>query len=110
MANAKVKKSKTRSGKGTPSSASSAATSANDIAKDLERLSLESGRVTSGILTSQRDSRDIKIEQFSLSYHSQVLVTDGVIELNFGRRYGLIGANGCGMCLPFCAPSLPNSH
>lgn len=53
-------------------------------------------RTASGVLTSHPDSRDIKIEQFSLSFYSQHLVVDSTIELNFGRRYGLIGDNGCG--------------
>lgn len=64
----------------------------------MEKLSLEeeSGRVCAGVLTSHRDSRDIKIEQFSLSFHSDILIHDSTLELNFGRRYGLIGENGCG--------------
>jgi len=64
----------------------------------MEKLTLEeeSGRVCAGVLTSHRDSRDIKIEQFSLSFHSDILIHDSTLELNFGRRYGLIGENGCG--------------
>ncbi|KAJ3338607.1 ABC transporter ATP-binding protein arb1 [Gonapodya sp. JEL0774] len=54
------------------------------------------GRTASGVLTSHKDSRDIKIEQASLSFHSQVLLNDATLEFNFGRRYGLIGPNGCG--------------
>ena len=29
-------------------------------------------------------------------YYSQILVTETTLEFNFGRRYGLIGPNGCG--------------
>lgn len=53
-------------------------------------------RTSTGVLTSHRDSRDVKIEQYSLSFYSQILLQDTTIELNYGRRYGLIGANGCG--------------
>ncbi|KAG0326538.1 hypothetical protein BG000_001337, partial [Podila horticola] len=41
-------------------------------------------------------SRDIKIESFSLSFHGRELISNTDIDLNFGRRYGLIGANGSG--------------
>lgn len=53
-------------------------------------------RVATGILTSERRSRDVKISSFSLSLHSRVLVEDTELELLFGHRYGLIGRNGCG--------------
>jgi ATP-binding cassette subfamily F protein 2 len=49
-----------------------------------------------GYLTSLEKSRDIKIEQFSMSTHGHVLVSDTSLEFNFGRRYGLLGFNGCG--------------
>ncbi|KAG0288218.1 hypothetical protein BGZ96_007984 [Linnemannia gamsii] len=53
-------------------------------------------RSSTGVLTSQPLSRDIKIEQFSLRFHGRELITSTDIDLNFGRRYGLIGANGSG--------------
>lgn len=53
-------------------------------------------RNSTGILTSQPLSRDIKIESFSLSFHGRELITNTDIDFNFGRRYGLIGANGSG--------------
>jgi len=73
-------------------------TSKKNETLNMEKLSLEeeSGRVCAGVLTSHKDSRDIKIEQFSLSFHSDILIHDSTLELNFGRRYGLIGENGCG--------------
>jgi ATP-binding cassette, subfamily F, member 2 len=49
-----------------------------------------------GVLASQDQSRDIKIEQFSLSFHGRVLIENATIELNYGQRYGLLGANGSG--------------
>ncbi|KAG0286609.1 hypothetical protein BGZ96_009300 [Linnemannia gamsii] len=53
-------------------------------------------RTSTGILTSQPLSRDIKIESFSLRFHGRELISNTDIDLNFGRRYGLIGANGSG--------------
>lgn len=55
-----------------------------------------SDRVTTGVLSSVASSRDVKITSTSLVFHGRVLITDGTLELNFGRRYGLLGENGCG--------------
>ncbi|PSR82653.1 P-loop containing nucleoside triphosphate hydrolase protein [Coniella lustricola] len=55
-----------------------------------------SDRVTTGVLASTPTSRDVKISSCSLVFHGRVLITDGTLELNFGRRYGLLGENGCG--------------
>ncbi|KXS21829.1 P-loop containing nucleoside triphosphate hydrolase protein [Gonapodya prolifera JEL478] len=74
----------------------SAAPASAAAAAPAEGTSDDSGRTAAGVLTSHKDSRDIKIEQASLSFHSQVLLTDAELEFNFGRRYGLIGPNGCG--------------
>ncbi len=55
-----------------------------------------SDRVTTGVLASLVSSRDVKITSVSLVFHGKVLITDATLELNFGRRYGLLGENGCG--------------
>lgn len=55
-----------------------------------------SDRVTTGVLASIPSSRDPKITSASLVFHGKVLFNDTTIELNFGRRYGLLGENGCG--------------
>ncbi|KAG8468628.1 hypothetical protein KFE25_013711 [Diacronema lutheri] len=52
--------------------------------------------VCSGVLTSRKDSRDVKLENFSISVHGKQLFDDCTFELNYGRRYGLIGLNGSG--------------
>mmetsp|Transcript_61961 Transcript_61961/g.96269 ORF Transcript_61961/g.96269 Transcript_61961/m.96269 type:complete len:611 (-) Transcript_61961:258-2090(-) len=52
--------------------------------------------VVTGVLASQEQAMDVKIEQFSLSVYGKEFVCDTKLELNFGRRYGLIGANGSG--------------
>lgn len=43
-------------------------------------------RTASGVLVSEARARDIKIQSFSLSFHSKILVEDSTIELNYGRR------------------------
>ena len=55
-----------------------------------------SDRVTTGVLASLAQSRDVKITSASLVFHGRVLITDTTLELNYGRRYGLLGENGCG--------------
>ncbi|KAK3366157.1 P-loop containing nucleoside triphosphate hydrolase protein [Lasiosphaeria ovina] len=55
-----------------------------------------SDRVVTGVLASTPASKDVKITSTSLVFHGRVLITDGTLELNFGRRYGLLGENGCG--------------
>ena len=55
-----------------------------------------SDRVTTGVLASLKASRDVKITSASLVFHGRVLFNDTTIEINYGRRYGLLGENGCG--------------
>lgn len=55
-----------------------------------------SDRVTTGVLASLKQSRDVKMNSVSLVFHGRVLITDTVMELTYGRRYGLLGENGCG--------------
>lgn len=71
-------------------------------AEAIEKLKLQqdkdglSDRVTTGVLDSLVTSRDIKMSSVSLLFHGKVLIQDSTIELNYGRRYGLLGENGCG--------------
>ncbi len=69
---------------------------ANGIADNGTREPSDQGRTATGILASEKRARDIKIQSFSLSLKGLPLVEDTTIELNYGQRYGLIGANGCG--------------
>jgi ATP-binding cassette, subfamily F, member 2 len=55
-----------------------------------------SDRVTTGVLASQEANRDVKITSTSLVFHGKVLIQDSTLEVNAGRRYGLLGENGCG--------------
>ncbi|KAG0585906.1 hypothetical protein M758_2G047700 [Ceratodon purpureus] len=53
-------------------------------------------RTCTGVLASHAQSRDIHIESLSVTFHGHELVADSTLELNYGRRYGLLGLNGCG--------------
>jgi len=53
-------------------------------------------RAVTGVLASKPNDRDVKITAFSLSYHGRALIAETELELNYGRRYGLIGLNGSG--------------
>ena len=55
-----------------------------------------SDRVTTGVLASLEQSKDVKISSASLVFHGKVLFNDTTLEINYGRRYGLLGENGCG--------------
>lgn len=113
-AKAAAKSKKDTSGTSTPLSVDGTATpisngSVEDLSSQLNDTKLTDGvavgstvvlpdaeRSAVGVLASQPESRDIKIEQFSLSFHGRVLIENATIELNYGQRYGLLGANGSG--------------
>ncbi|OXU28531.1 hypothetical protein TSAR_008976 [Trichomalopsis sarcophagae] len=59
------------------------------------RLNAEA-RACTGSLASHPRSRDIKISNFSVTFHGCELMQDTMLELNCGRRYGLLGLNGSG--------------
>lgn len=59
------------------------------------RISAEA-RACTGALASHQRSRDIKIANFSITFFGSELLQDTMLELNCGRRYGVIGLNGCG--------------
>lgn len=53
-------------------------------------------RSCTGTLAVHPRSRDVKIENFSITFFGAELLQDTMLELNCGRRYGLLGSNGCG--------------
>jgi len=53
-------------------------------------------RACTGVLAIHPMSRDIKISNFSVTFHGVELLLDTKLELSVGQRYGLIGANGSG--------------
>lgn len=55
-----------------------------------------SARSCTGVLASHPESKDVKIENFSITFHGVELLVDTKLELNSGRRYGFVGLNGCG--------------
>ena len=59
------------------------------------RLASEA-RACTGVLGIHPMSRDIKIDNFSVTFHGSELLQDTRLELSCGQRYGLIGANGSG--------------
>ena len=71
-------------------------TASTELSTEMAKVKLDNNRSSTGVLTTEKNSRDVKIERYSLNYFSQVLVNESTIELNYGRRYGLIGSNGSG--------------
>lgn len=64
------------------------------------RLNAEA-RSCTGSLAVHPKSRDIKIANFSITFHGSEMLQDALLELNCGRRYGLLGLNGSGKFFPF---------
>ncbi|KAF2638870.1 hypothetical protein P280DRAFT_64340 [Massarina eburnea CBS 473.64] len=73
-----------------------------EINEEVKKLTMQedkhglSDRVTTGVLSSLEASRDVKITSASLVFHGRVLFNDTTLEVNYSRRYGLLGENGCG--------------
>lgn len=90
-----------RGGKAAAAAASSKAAAAESqngvdkLANGVDALQL-SDRTCTGVLCSHPLSRDIRIESLSVTFHGHDLIVDSELELNYGRRYGLLGLNGCG--------------
>ncbi|KAF4531196.1 hypothetical protein B566_EDAN017858 [Ephemera danica] len=53
-------------------------------------------RACTGSLAVHPRSRDVKICNFSITFHGCEMLQDTMLELNCGRRYGLLGQNGSG--------------
>ncbi|CAH8481236.1 unnamed protein product [Schistosoma guineensis] len=71
------------------------------LVETLECLDLVSERVAAyrsvtGVLASHPEARDVQFSNLSITFHGKALLADTRLELNNGRRYGLIGSNGCG--------------
>ncbi|KAL9244337.1 hypothetical protein vseg_018124 [Gypsophila vaccaria] len=77
------------------SKAAAIGTGVDKLADEVDDL-LISDRNCTGILCSHPLSRDIRIESLSVTFHGHDLIVDSMLELNYGRRYGLLGLNGCG--------------
>ena len=44
-------------------------------------------------------SRDLHLENFNLSNGGKDLISEATLTLTYGRRYGLVGRNGTGVCV-----------
>lgn len=68
------------------------------LTKELDEFELKKteARAVTGVLASHPNSTDVHISSLSLTFHGQELLSDTSLELNSGRRYGLIGLNGTG--------------
>ncbi|EIW76518.1 hypothetical protein CONPUDRAFT_111516 [Coniophora puteana RWD-64-598 SS2] len=85
----------TGSATNTPLTSMSAATSQEDLIS-MAKLQIATDRSAAGVLVSDVKGRDIKIDQFTLSFHGRLLIEGAEIALNYGQRYGLLGENGSG--------------
>ncbi|KAJ7582062.1 P-loop containing nucleoside triphosphate hydrolase protein [Mycena floridula] len=79
----------------TPMTSMSAATSHEDLTS-MAKLNIATDRSAAGVLVSDVKARDIKIDQYTLSFHGRLLIEGAEISLNYGQRYGLLGENGSG--------------
>ncbi|XP_072994565.1 ABC transporter F family member 1-like [Typha latifolia] len=92
---AAAKKAAAAAKRGGKSSSTSSAVAAEKVSNGVGSLRI-SDRTCTGVLASHPLSRDIHIESLSLTFHGHDLIVDSELELNYGRRYGLLGLNGCG--------------
>lgn len=69
---------------GTPMTNLSANTSVENL--DMKKLELATERNASGVLSSDKQSRDVHIENFTMSFHGRLLVDGASIVLNYGQR------------------------
>jgi len=53
-------------------------------------------RACTGVLGIHPMSKDIKLDNFGVTFHGAELIVDSKVELSCGRKYGLIGVNGSG--------------
>lgn len=70
----------------------------DQAAELLKRIELENAQARSvaGSLASNPRSMDVKVESLTVTFHGLEIVVDTTLEINMGRRYGLIGLNGSG--------------
>ena len=67
------------------------------LAGQLDDLQLAAKhRAVTGVLSSHPEGRDVHFDSVSITFHGAELLVDSRLELNCGRRYGLLGLNGCG--------------
>ena len=62
----------------------------------MKKLAIATERNAAGVIVSDKQSRDLHIESFSMSFHGRLLIDNATVALNYGQRYGLLGENGSG--------------
>ncbi len=64
----------------------------------LEQIEIDNAHARScaGVLASHPRSMDLKVDALTVTFYGREIVTDTLLELNMGRRYGLVGLNGSG--------------
>jgi len=68
-----------------------------DLTEELDDLDLAAEhRAVTGVLGSHYQSRDVHVNNLSITFHGAVILQDTRLEMNVGCRYGLMGINGCG--------------
>ena len=70
----------------------------DQAAELLAKIELENAQARSvaGALTSDPKAMDVKVESLTLTFYGREILVDTRLEVNMGRRYGLIGLNGSG--------------
>jgi len=66
------------------------------MALEEESRAATEARACTGVLGIHPLARDIKIDNFSVTFYGAELLQDTKLELSCGNRYGLMGVNGCG--------------
>lgn len=81
-----------------PTKTSHCVTGVDILTKEMDEFELKKteARAVTGVLASHPNSTDVHVASLSLTFHGQELLQDTSLELNSGRRYGLIGLNGTG--------------
>ncbi|CCU99667.1 unnamed protein product [Malassezia sympodialis ATCC 42132] len=84
----------------TDATSKTASTDATSVSEgpitDMKKLAIATERNASGVIISDKQSRDVHIDSFSMSFHGRLLIENATIALNYGQRYGLLGENGSG--------------
>lgn len=66
------------------------------LALEDEARNATEARACTGVLGIHPLARDVKIDNFSVTFYGAELLQDTKLELSVGNRYGLMGVNGCG--------------
>lgn len=70
----------------------------DDVERRFAQVELDNAnaRAVAGVLATHEASANLKMIGVTITFYGREIVTDTMIELNMGRRYGLLGLNGSG--------------